>query len=195
MLHRATRLEWFRHVLSTLPSTKVAILAETCHQNTVLRQQPEWNTSPTVTATSNIPPCERQPHCHNEGNWGPLKALHLRSKIILDTSTCMLIHTRGFKTAYTFRYISSFYTPGHCHGLIMPYPSHSVGCGRSRTVANTEDWGLPKYPKVIYTRTLRDAFGKKSQHISYIVIIYSYMLPPQMSTFLVCLHGFIWCCL
>ena len=32
-LHHATRLEWFRPILSILPATKIAISAETCHEN------------------------------------------------------------------------------------------------------------------------------------------------------------------
>ena len=37
----ATRLELCRHFLSTLPPTKMAIFAETCHESKASKQQPE----------------------------------------------------------------------------------------------------------------------------------------------------------
>ena len=37
-MHRTTRLQCFRHFLSTLTSAKIAILVETCHESTASRQ-------------------------------------------------------------------------------------------------------------------------------------------------------------
>ena len=39
-LHHTTRLELFRPVLSTLPSTKITISAETCHENSASMPHP-----------------------------------------------------------------------------------------------------------------------------------------------------------
>ena len=76
-MHHTPRLERFRPVLSTLPSTKINISAKTCHENTASTQHPE----------TQIP--MSQPHPTPQKHYSPKANLNVTAQKTADlTKRC-----------------------------------------------------------------------------------------------------------
>lgn len=133
--------------------TKLAILAETCQDNTASRQGPQsesqWSSDTqhlrTTTLRIPIPIAQR--------------ALHLRSKNSFP----------HFKTNDTFQYISGFRAKPPTNG--RPYGSHAGGCGRLRLRnprhANPRD----KLDPFLHTREKRHIIRASCELFSQICVI------------------------
>ena len=85
-LHHTTSSECFRHFLSALTSTKIAILAETSHEDAALRQQPQLQ----------IPLSKRHPTppTNHHGNANPTSQ---RRKLTISPSDTNVIKTQRLR--------------------------------------------------------------------------------------------------
>ena len=173
-LHHATRLEWFRPVLSTLPYTKAAISAETCHENRASTQRPE----------TQIP--KAQPHPtpqkHHSPNANPNGTAH-KTADLTKRCACAVNHTSTAYMSTRFHAVSRESDTSRFHpkpfpkaspngSALAPYRGRlrtaANGCKRLRTVADAETTGreqgsTPRPPELNENPSLRIRENLSSQ--------------------------------